>query len=104
MASGINCGNESSVACDGTVGGGVTVTWSCIRDSWYFRQEVWWRGEPSMRPDSGRIVLSHTTGMAALEESYRGHALFTTADGDRRVMATALLAPWRWTVPSGSRR
>ena len=92
MASGGDCGSESSVAGGGTVGGGATVAWSCIKDGRYFGQEVWRRGEPSMRPDSGRIVLARTAGMEALEESYRGHALFATTDGDRRVTAAALLA------------
>ena len=85
-------GGESSVVGGGAVGGGRTVPWSRIRDSRSFLQEVWRRGEPDMRPDSGRIVLARTAGMAALEESYRGHVLFATVEGELRVTAAALLA------------
>ena len=87
-----SAGSESSVAGGGTVGGGTTVPWSHVRDSRYFMEEVWRRGEPSVRPDSGRIVLARTAGMATLEERYRGRALFARVEGDMRVTAAALLA------------
>ena len=70
----VSAGSESSVAGGGTVGGGTTVPWSHVRDSRYFMEEGWRRSEPSMRPDSGRIVLARTAGMEALEERYRGPA------------------------------
>ena len=45
-----------------------------------------------MHPDFGRIVLARTTGMAEVEESYRGRVLLARVEGDVRVMAAVLLA------------
>ena len=74
------------------VSSGKRKPWSRYKDSSYYMEESWHRGEPEMRPDFGRIVLARTAGMADLEESYRGHALFATAEGQVRVTAAALKA------------
>ena len=87
----VSAESESSVVGGGPVGGGTTVPWSRVKDRRYFSEEIMQRGEPDMRPDFGRVVLARTAGMAALEESYRGHVLLARVEGDQRVTAAALL-------------
>ena len=45
-----------------------------------FPEKVFQHGEPDLRPEQGHIILSHTRGMAALEERYRGRALVAMVD------------------------
>ena len=52
-------------------------------------QEVWWRGEPELRPDSGYVLLQCTPGMDALEAQYHGRVLLFVAVGDRIAELTA---------------
>ena len=78
----------------GVPGGGVPAPapWSRVRDGSYWVQEVWKRGEPSLRPERGRVVLARTAGMAKLEQEFYGRALFVKIDADVRVTPEALVA------------
>ncbi|KAE8783409.1 hypothetical protein D1007_43182 [Hordeum vulgare] len=73
-------------------GGGAATSGSSsasrIPDSWIFPQEVWQRGEPEMRPEHGRILIAHTSGMAALKHAFLGRALYAVIIGQPRSKVT----------------
>jgi len=69
-----------------------TQAWSRVRDSHAFPQEVWRRGEPSLRPETGHLVLPRTAGMAWRENQFYGRALFVNIVGAKRVAPADLLA------------
>ncbi|KAM0832572.1 hypothetical protein ACQ4PT_064804 [Festuca glaucescens] len=91
----VNPGNERSrkrthARSDGE-GQAALAHWPRIRDGRSFLLESWRRGEPDMRPDSGRIVIARTAGMDALEKQLYGRAVYVTMEGGVRVTADALL-------------
>ena len=48
-----------------------------------FPEEMFKRGEPSLRPAYGRGVLTRTPTMSKLEKQWRGYALLATIEGQR---------------------
>ncbi|KAM0890760.1 hypothetical protein ACQ4PT_026847 [Festuca glaucescens] len=91
----INSGNERrrkrAHASGDDEGQAAPAHWPCIHDGRLFLLESWRRGEPKMRPDSGRIVIARTAGMDALEKQLYGLAVYVTIEGGVRVAAEALL-------------
>ncbi|VAI44647.1 unnamed protein product [Triticum turgidum subsp. durum] len=52
---------------------------------------MWRRGDPELRLEHGRCLLTRTRDMYALEGKLRGHALFTTVQGGRLPVSPAML-------------
>ncbi|KAE8794483.1 hypothetical protein D1007_30791 [Hordeum vulgare] len=74
-------------------GGGAATSGSSsvsrIPHSRIFPQEVWQCSEPEMRPERGRVLIAHTSGMVALERAFLGRALYAVIIGQ----------PWSKVTP-----
>ena len=52
-----------------------------------FPEEIFRTGEPDLRPEHGRCVLSRTRTMTKLEQQWRGRALEATVEGNRPIVS-----------------